>query len=104
MNKGTPTPKVDQWSPFHLPPPPTLHLGVFLYDLRRLIDLHMYDILIFLTNFGYGKTILFQAEMCFLLHYWASFPVFECIDNSLVPPPLQNQFKYYLRMGLFCFN
>lgn len=26
----------------------------FLYDLRRLIDLHMYDILFFLTNFGYG--------------------------------------------------
>lgn len=41
----------------------------FPYDLRRLIDLHMYDILFFLTNFGYGKTILFQAEMCFLLHY-----------------------------------
>lgn len=55
-------------------PHPLPSISVFFpYDLRRLIDLHMYDILFFLTNFGYGKTILFQAEMCFLLHYWASF-------------------------------
>lgn len=52
------------------PTPPLPSISVFFpYDLRRLIDLHMYDILFFLTNFGYGKTILFQAEMCFLLHY-----------------------------------
>lgn len=55
-------------------PHPLPSISVFFpYYLRRLIDLHMYDILFFLTNFGYGKTILFQAEMCFLLHYWASF-------------------------------
>lgn len=64
------------WSMISNPPTPSPSLPsrcFFPYDLRRLIDLHMHDILFFLTNFGYGKTILFQAEMCFLLHYWASF-------------------------------
>lgn len=47
-------------------PHPLPSISVFFpYDLRRLIDLHMYDILFFLTNFGYGKTIFFKLKCVF---------------------------------------